>query len=175
MQIFQLLVSTGEITLSHGSARLKHGRLIEGVGFRVIMRDVVGDSRRLGIVLLVEIRFGHQQISVVNGLHIFLASNQHRMLVNGLGCLFYRPIQMRQCGPQFRFVRIIVHRQCGREVVFGKFGHFGFRLFHGLLSVPKHIVPACHIMIRTVGEGVLRCGARGDDRHKGSDHDDEQG
>ena len=38
------------------------------------------------------------------------------------------------------------------------FGGAGFSVFHGLITVPIHIVSACYIVIGTIREGVPRGG-----------------
>ena len=74
---FQQFIGAGIVTLPHLGTGKQYLRFVADVRLRVGVRDVVQHTLRLHVVLLVEIGFGHQEISVVNGFDVFLALDHH--------------------------------------------------------------------------------------------------
>ena len=144
--------------MAHGSAGQQDGGLIVRVRLGIVVHDVVEHALRLCVVLFVEVGLAHDEVGIIDGLHVLLATDQHRMFVDGFRGLLNGPVQIGQCRTEVRLAGIVIDRQARRVVVLAHLGKFRLGVFHGLLAIPKHIVLVGYIMVGPVGERVFGCG-----------------
>ena len=80
----QQLVRAGVVTLSHLGTGQQHLGLIQNVRFWISVHNIVQHALCLDVILLVEIGFGHQEVSIINGFDVLFALEHHGVLVDGL-------------------------------------------------------------------------------------------
>ena len=111
------------------------------------------------IVLLVEMRFGHDQISVVDPFDALAVVEFHGVFLDADGGLFQGAVHLRVEAHAVGLGAVVIDGQDFREIVF----YSGFQLLVAFLqtffSVPVNIVMAVDVMMDSARQGVLLGGA----------------